>query len=173
MKPSTLTNPALVRDAHRREFFLGPINAWEARGLRGKMQFASRTAGLLSGLGITPCVAAMAACRQGEAQTSSEARSWDAAEKLVARLRTAGFDARNVSLSINAAVDDGCNLILVENGVVGNQVARTLLFLGGGDLLAHPVLSDAGVVYEDCSRDEVDFCRHVAFAASWATALRG
>jgi predicted methyltransferase MtxX (methanogen marker protein 4) len=79
------------------------------------------------------------------------------------RFTEQGLTAENCSIDLNVAMDQGFNIHVPVNGMVGNQVFRAFL-AGGGRLLAAPRL---GVrVYEDNSRTEKDFLFHVLWTAS-------
>ncbi|MEK7589863.1 MAG: methyltransferase, partial [Patescibacteria group bacterium] len=76
------------------------------------------------------------------------------------------IDAKNYAIEIETALKDGCNIIVPPNGMVGNQIFRTLILVGGGKLLTgsranlpHP--------YEDNSRSETDFENHIRWLAAW------
>lgn len=77
-----------------------------------------------------------------------------------------GIRAKNYAIEIETALKEGCNIIVPPNGMVGNQIFRTLVLIGGGKLLTgsranlpHP--------YEDNSRSETDFEPHIKWLVAW------
>jgi predicted methyltransferase MtxX (methanogen marker protein 4) len=76
------------------------------------------------------------------------------------------IEAKNYAIEIETALKEGCNIIVPPNGMVGNQIFRTLVLVGGGKFLAcsranfpHP--------YEDNSRSETDFEPHIRWLVAW------
>lgn len=75
-------------------------------------------------------------------------------------------EAKNYAIELSTALDEGCNIIVPPNGMVGNQIFRSLCLVGGGRIVAaqranmpHP--------WEDNSRNEKDFEPHVKWLAAW------
>ena len=76
------------------------------------------------------------------------------------------IQAKNYAIETETALKDNCNIIVPPNGLVANQIFRTLVLIGGGKLLTasrinlpHP--------YEDNSRNEIDFEPHVKWLVVW------
>ena len=82
--------------------------------------------------------------------------------KEIARLTSAvHYDAR-----IEDAIQD-CGLIIAPDGICGNQIFRTLTFLGSGFGYGAPVVN-IDKVFIDTSRANLDFSGPLAFAAELA-----
>ena len=88
------------------------------------------------------------------------------AEYCVRYFKKKKVQARNYAIEIETAVEDGCNIIVPPNGLVANQIFRTLILIGGGKILTasrtnlpHP--------YEDNSRSETDFEPHIRWLVAW------
>ncbi len=159
---------ALLRDVKGRAFALGPVSAKEAATPESREEFARRSCQLLEALGCRPHVAVMAACRPGSRDLNPEnRRSWDASDRIAAALQSAGYMARNYGIELEKAVPE-CNFVLPVDGVVGNQVYRTAVFLGGCTVLSVPAYPASGglfrLTYEDNSRNEDSFEQHVRAA---------
>ena len=81
------------------------------------------------------------------------------------KLKQKGYTAKNMAIDLNPAIEEGYNVIIPTNGMVGNQIFRVLLFCGGKILSATRL--GLSRMYEDNSRTEKDFEYHV----KWITAL--
>ena len=93
-------------------------------------------------------------------------QTYEDANFVVDYFQKRGIEAKNYAIEIETALADGCNIIVPPNGMVGNQIFRTLVLVGGGKLLTgsranlpHP--------YEDNSRSERDFEPHIKWLVAW------
>lgn len=168
----------LVEDAHGRQFFISQASnpsGWtreqKRRDCETVVNFMRRE------LDIVPVIGFIAGVRHATYQRRKRVRTgvrrqlnrtYEDAEFLASYFRQRGIKAKNYSIEIQAALDDGCNVIVPPNGMVGNQIFRTLVFLGNGKLLMAPRLNFPHP-YEDNSRNETDFESHVRFLAAWIT----
>ena len=161
---------AFMKDAHGREFCLGPISASEAVDYEDRLQFTIRTVNFIKKMGVTPSVAVMSACRPGSVNYSeSNHESWMESDKIVEKLQEMGIEAKNVGIEIEKSVGN-YNVILPVRGIIGNQIFRTLTFLGKGEVLGIPAfdINNPLLCYEDNSRNEVDYECHIKAALLWA-----
>jgi len=170
---STIVRLAIFRDVYQRIFAFGPVSAAEAKNKDERKEYALYCCNLLCRFGITPKVMVMAACRSGSKElTTDNKNSWNEAEEIVAYLNKNGFYAENVGIELDIAVEKG-NMILPVSGLVGNQVYRSLVFLGKGDVIAvpaFPATSDTlSLCYEDNSRNENDYSQHIRAAMAIST----
>ncbi len=166
----------LVEDAHGRQFFISQASnpsGWSKEQKRHDCEtvvnFMHRE------LGIVPVIGFIAGVRHETFRRRKRAQSpvrrqlnqtYKDAEYLSAYFRRRGIKATNYAIEIQTALNEGCNIIVPPNGMVGNQIFRTLVFLGGGKLLMSPRLN-LPHPYEDNSRNETDFESHVRFLAAW------
>lgn len=176
MECGPLLRLSILGPASGGPFALGPVSAAEANGREGRLHYAHRAAQLLEAFGVAPVVAVMAGCRSGSRDLSAANRaSWDEAEDLVMELRARGVTACNVGIELERAVAVA-NFVLPVNGLVGNQIYRSVVFLGGGSVLAVPAFASTGalvdVCYEDNSRNESGFVQHIRAAAAVARCRR-
>ncbi len=88
------------------------------------------------------------------------------AEDIVKYFQKKKIWAKNYAIELQTAVQEGCNIIVPPNGMVGNQIFRALCLIGGGKILTcsranlpHP--------YEDNSRNETDFESHIKWLVAW------
>ena len=80
-------------------------------------------------------------------------------------LREQGYEVKEVYIELETAVAWGANFVIPTIGMIGNAVFRALVYLGGWKLVSCPYL-DLGDVYEDGSRNEVDFEHHIIHAVA-------
>jgi len=74
-----------------------------------------------------------------------------------------GISAKNYSILIEDAIKDA-NLIIAPDGISGNLIFRTLVFLGGGNGFGAPVLMEK--VFVDTSRVKEDSARAIMLASA-------
>jgi predicted methyltransferase MtxX (methanogen marker protein 4) len=171
---TSTTCPALLEDPRGRQFYLCPVSNPNGWSREERLDEAAETAGLLRDWGVMPSIAVYTGIRRETYDATSKdavgikrklADTFDDANWIVEQLRSAGFSAENAEINLNTAIEAGHNLHVPVNGMVGNQIFRTLVFCGGRMLtttrfgLSRP--------YEDNSRSEIDFEPHV----KWLVAL--
>jgi predicted methyltransferase MtxX (methanogen marker protein 4) len=168
------TCPALIEDAHGRQFFLSAVTNHEGFTRAERLHEATITAAFMRQLGIEPRVAVYAAARHGtvnalEMQSDRVSRllaeSYRDAEWLADSLCSAGLNALNMTIELNVAIEQGYDLHVPVNGIIGNQIARAFM-VSGGKMLAAPRIGFSRP-YEDNSRTEGSLHHHVR----WLTAL--
>ena len=79
-------------------------------------------------------------------------------------LKRRNINTRNVNIEIEEAKKWGANLVLPARGMIGNQIFRTILYLGGGKNYFCPTIFSGKGVYADNSRNEKDWFYHLIFA---------
>lgn len=165
--------PALLQSPNGHEFFLEPASNPEGWTKEGRFTIAKNMSDFVKKWDIEPLIAVYAgvrhetyALRSGEHEGIVGAlnRTYEEAEWIVAALTEKGLSAKNCSIDLNVAIDEGFNIHVPVNGMVGNQVFRAFL-AGGGRLLAAPRIG-LSRVYEDNSRTEKDFLFHVLWTVS-------
>lgn len=110
-------------------------------------------------------VAVMATCRpESYGKDKITSKTFDEAEKIVMYLKSKGIKVKNVNIEIESAEKWGANILLPARGNIGNQIFRSLLFLGGAKNYFCPTIFNNGLCYEDNSRKEKDFFYHLLFA---------
>lgn len=161
---------ALVRDVLGREIIITLVSNPEGQNLQEKIRIVDPVADLISqSFGITPRVAVMATCRPGSyGKDPVMSKSYDEAEALVKHLTGRGIEAKNVHIELEYAIT-WANMLVPTNGTIGNQIFRSIIYLGKGANLASPTFFPGVGMYEDDSRNEQDWYSHVVAAAAWAT----
>ena len=172
---SALDTPRLMRlafmkDVHGREFCLGPLSASEAVDKEDRLQFTLKAASFIKAFGVVPSVAVMSACRPGSVNYSaSNKESWEESDYIVDELRKRGYEADNVGIELEKSAGN-YHLIIPVRGIIGNQIFRTLTFLGGGEVLGVPAFGfdNPAICYEDNSRNEENYENHIKAALLWS-----
>ncbi len=158
----------LMQDAYGHEFFLILASNPEGQNLEEKIKYID---GITNWLHETfpkliPKIAVMATCRPGSyGKDPLMSKSYDEAEAVVKHLGDKNIEAQNVHIEIENAVQ-WANIIMAANGTTGNQIFRSLVYLGKGRNLATPTIFPGYGVYEDNSRNELDWYPHIVTAAS-------
>lgn len=165
--------PGLLEDPKGRQFFLSPLSNREGWSKEERYRIASNLAKFVSEWDIAPDIAIFTGVRhvtydrkgnESEGVSGVLNETYKDAEWIVNKLNDEGYNAKNWSIDLNPAVESGCNVLVPVNGMVGNQIFRTVLFCGG-DVLAVPRLG-LSRPYEDNSRTERDFEFHVKWLAA-------
>lgn len=167
---------AILRDTHGRSFAMGPVSAAEASTLEERKDYAWRCCTFLEKFGIVPRAAVMAGCRSGSrTKNRTNQDSWEDAEAVTAYLKGKGISAANYEIELDLAVQEA-NIVFPVNGLVGNQIYRSLVFLGAGAVVAVPAFTRMYdpllVCYEDNSRNENEYGQHIRAAMALAVARK-
>jgi len=166
--------PGLLEDPNGRQFFASPLSNPEGWKKEDRYEKASGIASFIEKWNIEPKIGVFTGTRHKtyerkkditEGVTGKLNKTYEDAEWIVERLEEEGYHAKNWAIDLNVAVEEGYNLLIPVNGMVGNQIFRVLLFCGGTIKAA----TRLGIShwYEDNSRTEKDFEFHV----KWLTAL--
>lgn len=171
--------PAIIKDAHNRLLFFYPVSNPVGWDVESKLKGILKIVEFMKKLGFVPKVGVLIGERHETYARKKEIqegvvgilnKSYADAEILVEKLKKQGIDAKNYAIEINGAADDGCNIIVPANGMLGNQIVRTIIFLGGGKLLYGPRIA-LSHPYEDNSRNETDYISHFKFVVAWANSI--
>lgn len=145
-------------------FFLGPVGIAEGDTAADRLDLAVRGAELIRALGVEPSVAILSAGRM-EDRGRSERVDWslDEGELIAKQARDAGINARHPGILIEGCRGD--DLIVAPDGISGNLIFRTMMFLCGAESLGAPVLMREAV-FIDSSRARGEFTGPVALASA-------
>jgi len=166
----TVLEPAIMEDPLHRQFILTPCSNPEGWDKEDRFEQAKQIAEVIKSWRIEPKIAVFTAERHETYPRKKQIKTgvvgilnktYEDAEWIVKKLKETGFHAKNWAIDLNPAVEEGYNLLIPVNGMVGNQIFRVLLFCGG-KLLAAPRIGTPHP-YEDNSRTEKDFEPHVKF----------
>lgn len=160
-----LYRAALLRSAQGRVFFLAPVGIDEGASPSDRVRLARLAADYVESLGVTPRVGVLSGGRaedRGRSQVVD--RTLDEAREVTGQLESTGVYAHNYDILVEDAIRRS-NVLVAPDGITGNLIFRTLVFLGGGDALGAPVLGE-DVVYVDTSRAREDYTDAIVLASS-------
>ncbi len=155
---------ALVETVDRMLFFLAPVGIDEGNSVEDKIELVKKGVEHINRLGIEVTVGILSGGRfEDKGRDKTVDRTLVEAEIVTHRLRDMGINARNYSILIEDAIKQA-NFIIAPEGVSGNLIFRTLVFLGGGHGYGAPVLMDK--VFVDTSRVKEDVARAIMLASA-------
>jgi len=159
---------ALLRSATGNEFFLTPVGVDEGESLSEKLKLLEAGVRLHRFFGVEPKVAVVSGGRKEDLGRSEAVdRSLAEAELLAAKAKELAIveEIRHYGILLEEALRDGCTLLLAPNGIAGNLIFRTLVFLGGGNAVGAPYMELSRVVV-DVSRAMESYEDAVALASA-------
>lgn len=173
-------NPVLIKDIQGRYFFVCPVSNPEGWAKKDKERIIREMDVFLKKLNITPKIAVFSGTRPTTYQRKKKIKggvvgflnkTFEDAEWLVKKLKSDKINITHYSIDMNKAVEDSCNLIVPVNGMIGNQWAKAIFLLGGGEMIAAPKIS-LKHKYEDNSRSEKNFVNHIKYLTFWINSDR-
>lgn len=156
---------ALLLDNNGYPFFLAPVGIDEGSDNEDKIEFIRLGTEHIRRFGIEPVVGILSGGRIDDFgrdewvdHTISNARF------VTKRAKKLGITVKNYNILIEDAIKE-TNFILAPDGVSGNLIFRTLVFLGGGDGIGAPVLMD-DYVFVDTSRVGGHYTKAIMLASA-------
>jgi len=123
---------ASVLEINKSKFLLAPVGIDEGDTLQQKEQIIHQGANFLLEMGIKPKIGILSGGRpQDRGRSSKIDHSLDDAEVLT-RITMDKYSVKHYFILIEDALADGANLILAPDGICGNLIFRSLVFLGSG-----------------------------------------
>lgn len=157
---------ALLETADGTPFFLAPVGIDEGNSVDDKIELVKRGVSHIERLGIKAKVGILSGGRLEDVGRDVQVdKTLADAEAVTKKLCGTGVDARNYSILIEDAIT-GANFIVAPDGISGNLVFRTLVFLGGGHGYGAPVLMEK--VFVDTSRVKTDISKAIMLASAIA-----
>ncbi|MGZ4862612.1 MAG: methanogenesis marker protein Mmp4/MtxX [Halobacteriota archaeon] len=167
-----LCRSALLSTSDARQFFLLPVGIDEGTLLSERVHLVMKTAKLLSALSVAPTVGVLSGGRsEDKGRTKAIDLTLANAEALTKQLHSAGIDATNYNILIEDA-SKSSNILVAPDGVTGNLIFRTLIFLGGGKGHGAPFF---GIPYTfvDTSRSGAAFGDAIIMAGALSNLAQG
>lgn len=165
MNQENLHRIALLQTSEGTPFFLAPVGIDEGNKLADKIEFIKIGVEYIRRFNIEPVVGILSGGRLGDLgrnlrvdQTLAEG------DFIVNRVRELGVEAKHHTILIEDAIKEA-NFILAPDGISGNLIFRTLVFLGGGDGLGAPILMD-DYVFVDTSRVGGHYTKAIMLASA-------
>ncbi len=155
---------ALLEAADRRPFFLAPVGIDEGNSIADMIELIKKSVEYIGRLGIRVKVGVLSGGRFEDIGRDAHVdRTLADAELVTKRIRDAGIDAVHYSILIEDAVKEA-NFIIAPDGITGNLIFRTLVFVGGGHGYGAAVLIEK--VFVDTSRVKEDASRAIMLASA-------
>lgn len=167
LKMEKLHRVALLTTADGTPFFIAPVGIDEGEDLADKMEFAILGSEHIRRFGIEPVIGFLSGGRMGDVGRNSRVDHTLAdGEFLSNRLNEMGIKAKHYTILIEDAIKEA-NFIIAPDGISGNLIFRTLVFLGCGDGMGAPVLMDK-YVFVDTSRVGGHYTKAIMVAGALA-----
>ncbi|KXS40909.1 MAG: N5-methyl-tetrahydromethanopterin--coenzyme M methyltransferase subunit X [Methanolobus sp. T82-4] len=156
---------ALLLTAEGKPFFIAPVGIDEGDELADKINFIKLGVEHIRRFGIEPVVGVLSGGRLGDLGRNRRVdRTLADGDFIVNRIREIGIEAKHHTILIEDAIRES-NFILAPDGISGNLIFRTLVFLGGGDGMGAPVLMD-DYVFVDTSRVGGHYTKAIMLASA-------
>lgn len=155
---------ALLETANGIPFFMAPVGIDEGNSIADRIELIKRGVEHIERLGMEARVGILSGGRfEDIGRHELVDRTLADAELVTKRVRDLGMNAKHYSILIEDAIKEA-NFILAPDGITGNLIFRTLVFLGGGYGYGAPVLMDR--VFVDTSRVIGNYKRAIMMASA-------
>jgi putative methanogen marker protein 4 len=151
---------ALLETVSGKKFLLTPVGVDEGWTVGEKLELIKKGRIIAKKFGLPEKVGILSGGRLGDVGRHPQVDTSMADAELLARLG----DATHCEILIEDAVET-CGLIIAPDGISGNLVFRTLVFLGGGHGHGAPVVNISRI-FVDSSRASPDYSNALLLAAS-------
>jgi len=151
---------ALLETISKKKFLLTPVGVDEGWTVGEKLELIKKGRNIATKFGLPEKVGILSGGRLGDIGRHPQVDASMADAELLARLG----DATHCEILIEDAVET-CGLIIAPDGISGNLVFRTLVFLGGGKGHGAPVVNISRI-FVDSSRASPDYSNALLLAAS-------
>jgi len=155
---------ALLQTVEGIPFFFAPVGIDEGASLGDKIELIRRGAELIRRFGTEPNLGVLSGGRLEDLGRDPRVDLTLAeGDFIVNRAREMGIEAKHYAILIEDAIRE-TNFILAPDGITGNLIYRTLVFLGGGLGYGAPVLMEK--VFVDTSRAIGQYSRAIMMASA-------
>lgn len=114
------------------KFLLAPVGIDEGDQLDEKIQIMELGAEFLHKMGINPKIGIISGGRPQDVDRSQKIHDSIAQGKLLTRIIRNKYAVKHYFILIEDAIADEANFILAPDGITGNLIFRSLVFLGSG-----------------------------------------
>lgn len=164
LKIKKLYRVALLETAGGTPFFLAPVGIDEGNSVEDKVELIKRGVEHIRRFGIEAKVGILSGGRfEDKGRDERVDMTLAEAEVVTDRVCGMGINAKNYSILIEDAIGEA-NFIIAPDGISGNLIFRTLVFLGNGHGWGAPVLMEK--VFVDTSRVKEDAARAIMLASA-------
>jgi putative methanogen marker protein 4 len=151
---------ALLETAHGKKFLLTPVGVDEGWTVAEKLELIQKGKTIAKKFGLPEKVGVLSGGRLGDVGRHRQVDVSMAEAELVARLS----GAEHSEILIEDAVET-CGLVIAPDGISGNLIFRTLVFLGAGHGHGAPVVN-IGRIFVDTSRASPNYTNALLLAAA-------
>jgi putative methanogen marker protein 4 len=151
---------ALLETIRGKKFLLAPIGVDEGWTVPEKLELIKKGRLIAQKFGLLKKVGVLSGGRLGDIGRHRQVDTSIAEAERVARLA----DADHCEILIEDAIES-CGLIIAPDGISGNLIFRTLIFLGGGHGHGAPVVNISRI-FVDTSRASPNYANALLLAAS-------
>jgi putative methanogen marker protein 4 len=155
---SRLERAAVLETAQGKKFLLAPVGVDEGWSVQEKIEIARKAQELATRLGVSRNIGILSGGRAGDIGRHVMVDRSLADAELVARM-TGGI---HYEILIEDAIRE-CGVIIAPDGISGNLIFRTLIFLGSGHGHGAPVLNISRI-FVDTSRATPDYANAIRLA---------
>jgi putative methanogen marker protein 4 len=155
-----LERAALLETARGERFFLAPVGVDEGWEIGERIELARKAQAMALRFGLSGTIGILSGGREGDIGRHPAVDRSLADAELIARM-TGGI---HYQILIEDAVRD-CGVIIAPDGISGNLIFRTLIFLGSGQGHGAPVLN-IDRIFVDTSRATPQYANAVRLAES-------
>ncbi|MBN2110243.1 MAG: methanogenesis marker protein Mmp4/MtxX [Methanosarcinaceae archaeon] len=156
---------ALLLTCEGKPFFIAPVGIDEGNELADKIAFIRLGVEHIRRFGIEPVVGVLSGGRLGDLGRNKRVdQTLAEGDFIVNRAREMGIEAKHYTILIEDAIREA-NFIMAPDGISGNLIFRTLVFLGGGDGMGAPVLMNDHV-FVDTSRVGGHYTKAIMLASA-------
>ncbi len=114
------------------KFFLAPVGIDEGDSLSQKIMIIKLGAEFLQKIGMNPKIAVISGGRAQDVGRSRKIDNSIAQGELLTEITRDKYPVKHYFILIEDAIADGANFILAPDGISGNLIFRSLVFLGPG-----------------------------------------
>jgi putative methanogen marker protein 4 len=151
---------ALLETAHGKKFLLTPVGVDEGWTVGEKIELIQKGKTIAKKFGLPEKVGVLSGGRLGDVGRHKQVDASMADAELVARLS----GAEHCEILIEDAIET-CGLIIAPDGISGNLIFRTLVFLGKGHGHGAPVVNISRI-FVDTSRASPNYTNALLLAVS-------
>lgn len=139
------------------EFIFAPNTNADGYTKEQKIKIIDASINELKMFDIKPKIGLLTAVRPGSlGRNKILDETYHQAEYLVKYYAKKGYETKNYNIELEKAIPDKVNIVVPVNGMVGNQVNKSLMFFGGFELIACPVAGIKENISEDM-RNQLSF----------------
>lgn len=162
---------AMIQPRGGQIFFLAPVGIDEGTNAEEKLEFVELCVPMLRKMGIEPRIGIMSGGRVTDLGRSAFVdKTINEAQVIVSRLKAKGYDAEDVQILIENAVQNK-DLIIAPDGISGNLIFRCIHLVDGGRSMGAPILN-MPKVFIDTSRAKPSYTDSIALASALAGPMR-